>query len=86
MLTRLRPHWNERVVYPKEKGGRLWGIGGLDDHLHVLLILYRCALPQGFLTCLYGVNQSAISGAMSRSSAQAANSELVLRQKETPHD
>lgn len=66
IAARLAPHWEERIVDPKEKDGRPWGIGGLEDHLLVLLILYRCALPQGFLACLYGVNQSAISRAMGR--------------------
>lgn len=72
MAARLAPHWDERVVDAKEKDGRPWGIGGLEDHLLVLLILYRCALPQGFLACLYGVHQSAISRAMGRIETLAA--------------
>jgi hypothetical protein len=72
MVERLRPAWREKVVEPKDRDGRPWGIGGLEDHLLVLLILYRCAVPQDFLACLYGVDQSAISRAMGRIEKLAA--------------
>ena len=38
----LRPHWRDRIEAPKNRPGRPWGLGGLEDHLLVLLILYRC--------------------------------------------
>jgi len=66
MVERLGPAWREKVVKPKDREGRPWGIGGLEDHLLVLLILYRCAVTQDFLACLYGVDQAAISRALGR--------------------
>lgn len=72
MVERLRPAWRDKVVGPKDRDGRPWGIGGLEDHLFVLLILYRCAVSQDFLACLYGVDQSAISRAMGRIEKLAA--------------
>jgi hypothetical protein len=44
LVDRLRPHWRERIVAPKNRPGRPWGVGGLEDQLLVLLILYRCAI------------------------------------------
>ena len=61
MVRRLRPAWEREVVAAKAKDGRPWGVGGLEDHLLVLLILYRCHLTQAVLGCLYGVDKSAIS-------------------------
>src|ERR1700733_7040471 len=57
MIERLRPPWQKRVVAPKNRAGRPWGVGGLEDHLAVLLILYRCAITQDFMGCLYGVDK-----------------------------
>jgi hypothetical protein len=61
MVRRPRPVWEREVVEAKAKAGRPWGVGGLGDHLLVLLILYRCHLTQAVLGCLYGVDESAIS-------------------------
>ncbi len=58
MVERLRPRWQKRVVDTKNGSGRPWGIGSLEDHLLVLLILYRCAITQDFLGLLYGDEQS----------------------------
>lgn len=66
MVERIRPRWHKRVVEPKDRSGRPWGIGGLEDHLLVLLILYRCAITQDFLGLLYGVDKAAISRALHR--------------------
>jgi transposase len=66
MVKRLHPHWRERVVDPKNRAGRPWGIGGLEEHLLVLLILYRCCVTQGFLACLYQTDQAAISRSLRR--------------------
>jgi hypothetical protein len=67
MVRRLRPAWEREVVEAKTKDGRPWGVGGLGDHLSVLLILYRCHhLTQDVLGCLYGVNKSAISRSKGR--------------------
>ena len=66
MVRRLRPLWSEQVVAAKNRSGRPWGIGELEDHLLVLLILYRCAVTQDFLACLYQVDKSAICRALHR--------------------
>jgi transposase len=66
MLERLRPLWHASVVEPKNRSGRPWGIGGLEDHLLVLLILYRCAVTQDFTGLLYRVDKSAICRAVQR--------------------
>ena len=55
MSWQLRPLWKQRIVAGKNRSGRPWGVGGLDDHLLVLLIVYRCHITQEFLGCLYGV-------------------------------
>jgi len=66
MVKQLRPCWRERVVAPKHRAGRPWGVGGLEDHLLVLLILYRCGVTQDFLACLYQTDQAAISRSLRR--------------------
>ena len=66
MIERLRPHWRERIVAVKDRSGRPWRVGGLEDHLLVLLLLYRCAITQDFVACLYRTDQSVISRAMRR--------------------
>ncbi len=66
MTALLRPHWRRRIVEPKNRSGRPWGVGGLEDHLLVLLILYRCHITQDFLACLYGVDRSAICRSLRR--------------------
>lgn len=66
LVERLRPHWQEQVVAVKDRSGRPWSVGGVEDHLLVLLVLYRCAITQDFVACLYGTDQSAISRAMRR--------------------
>lgn len=72
MIERLRPYWQKRVVEPKNRAGRPWGVGGLEDHLVVLLILYRCALTQDFMACLYGVDKAAICRSLQRIEKLAA--------------
>jgi len=47
-------------------------VGGLEDHLLVLLILYRCAITQDFLACLYQTNKSTTSRSLRRIEALAA--------------
>ena len=66
MAARVRARWQKRVVATKDRAGRPWGIGGLEDHLFVLLILYRCAITQDFLGLLYGVDKAAISRSLRR--------------------
>mgnify|MGYP001168059159 FL=1 len=66
LVERLRPHWRERIVAPKNRPGRPWGVGGLEDHLLVLLILYRCAITQDFMACLYQTDKSTVSRSLRR--------------------
>lgn len=66
MVERLRPHWRDRIVASKNRSGRPWGVGGLEDHLLVLLILYRCAITQDFMGCLYGVDKGTVSRSLRR--------------------
>jgi len=73
MADRLRPYWRERIVEVKDRSGRPWGVGGLEDHLLVLLIVYRCAVTQEFMACLYGVDKSAICRALRRIEGLAAS-------------
>jgi len=72
LVERLRPHWRDRVVAPKNRSGRPWNVGGLEDHLMVLLILYRCAITQDFMACLYQTDKSTISRALRRIETLAA--------------
>jgi len=66
MSKKLRPLWKQRIVERKNRSGRPWGVGGLDDHLLVLLILYRCHITQEFLGCLYGVDKATICRSLKR--------------------
>jgi hypothetical protein len=66
MVERLRPHWRVRIVSPKKRDGRPWSVGGLEDHLLLLLILYRCALTQEFMGCLFQTNKSTVSRSLGR--------------------
>ena len=58
MLARLRGPW-EAAARRKAKPGRPWGIGGLEDHLLVLLLYYRCYVTQEFLGFFYRVDAAA---------------------------
>ena len=72
MAGRLRPHWRERVVAVKNRSGRSWGVGGLEAHLLVLLIVYRCAVTQEFMGCLHGVDKATVSRSLRRIEALVA--------------
>lgn len=65
MAERLRPLW-ERCCLGKNRAGRPWGVGGLEDHLLVMLILYRCHITQDFLGLLYGVDKATICRSLRR--------------------
>jgi len=66
LVERLRPHWQERIVSAKNRSGRPWGVGGLEDHLLVLLILYQYAITQDFMACLYQTDKSTVSRSLQR--------------------
>lgn len=65
MIVMVRPEW-ERRIGRKNRDGRPWGVGSLEDHLLVLLILYRCHITQDFLACLYGVDKATICRSLQR--------------------
>ena len=65
MLKQLVVPW-EKVQLRKAKSGRPWDVGGLEDHLLIMLIYYRCYITQEFLGFFYNVNKSAICRAIKR--------------------
>lgn len=65
MVERLRSAW-ERRGRRLQRSGRAFGVGGLEDHLLVLLILLRCHSTQDFLACLYGVDKATICRSLRR--------------------
>lgn len=65
MRQQLQRPW-EAAQKCKRKSGRPWEIGGLEDHLLVLLIYYRCYVTQEFIGFLYGVDRSVICRAIQR--------------------
>ena len=65
MTNRLRPSW-ERLLTRRNRSGRPCAVGGLEDHLLVMLILYRCHITQDFLGLLYGVDKATICRALAR--------------------
>jgi len=65
MLKQLAGPW-EKVQRRKAKPGRPWDVGGLEDHLLIMLIYYRCYITQEFLGFFYNVNKSAICRAIQR--------------------
>ena len=69
MLARLRGPW-EAAERRKAKSGRPRGIGGLEDHLPVLLLYDRCYVTQEFLGFFHRVDRSAICRAIRRIEAQ----------------
>lgn len=71
MVKKLSPHWDKQIVKRKKVSGRPWGIGGLEEHLLVLLILYRCHLTQDFMGMLYDVDRAAICRSLRRIEAVA---------------
>jgi Helix-turn-helix of DDE superfamily endonuclease len=65
MLKQLRAPWAE-MQRSKGKSGRPWEIGGLEDHLLVLLLYYRCYVTQEFIGFFYQVDRSVICRAIQR--------------------
>lgn len=65
MSSRLRPLW-EKASRRKNRSGRPYGVGCLEDHLLVLLILYRCHITQDFLGLLYDVDKATICRSLHR--------------------
>ena len=86
MLARLRGPW-DAAARRKAKSGRPWGIpwgiGGLEDHLLVLLLYYRCYVTQEFLGFFYRVDRSVICRAVRRMEAQVKPSSPSAASRES---
>lgn len=65
MLKQLEGPWR-KAQDRKIKSGRPWEVGGLEDHLLILLIYYRCYVTQEFIGFFYGVDRSVICRTMQR--------------------
>jgi hypothetical protein len=65
MVRKLTPFWEKRLL-KKKLSGRPFGVGGLEDHLLVLLIIYRCHITQDFLGLIFGVNKTCICRTLQR--------------------
>src|ERR1700719_3601070 len=65
MVDQLSGPWNQ-VQARKRKSGRPWETGGLEDHLLIMLIYYRCYVTQEFIGFFYNVDKSAICRAIQR--------------------
>jgi hypothetical protein len=65
MLAQLSGPWN-KVQAGKRKSGRPWESGGLEDHLLIMLIYYRCYVTQEFIGFFYNVDKSAVCRAIQR--------------------
>lgn len=66
MVKKLRRVWIRDVEDVRLRMGRPLGVGGLEDHLLVMLVLYRCHISHEILGMLYGVNKSTICRALHR--------------------
>ena len=65
MLAQLSGPW-KKAQARKAKSGRPWETGGLEDHLLIMLIYYRCYVTQEFIGFFYNVDKSAICRAIQR--------------------
>lgn len=68
MLKQLRGPW-EQMQRRKRKSGRPWEIGGLEDHLLVLLLYHRCYVTQEFVGFFHQVDRSVTCRAIQRIAA-----------------
>lgn len=71
MVRQLRGPWDAQERR-KLKSGRPWETGGLEDHLLIMLVYYRCYVTQEFIGHLYRVDRSAVCRAIKRIEAHAA--------------
>lgn len=78
LAHRLLPGW-QRLSQSKNRAGRPYGVGGLEDHLLVMLILYRCHITQDFLALLYGVDKGTICRSLRRIEKLAGRSLGIKR-------
>jgi hypothetical protein len=65
MVAQLRTPW-EAAKRRKAKSGRPWEVGGLEDHLLIMLLYYRCYVTQEFIGFFWQVDRSVICRAIRR--------------------
>ena len=65
MVAQLRAPW-EAAERRKTKSGRPWEVGGLEDHLLIMLLYYRCYVTQEFIGFFWKVDRSVICRAIRR--------------------
>lgn len=65
MVAQLRAPW-EAAERRKTKSGRPWEVGGLEDHLLIMLLYYRCYVTQEFIGFFWQVDRSVICRAIRR--------------------
>lgn len=70
MVAQLRTPW-EAGERRKVKSGRPWEVGGLEDHLLIMLLYYRCYVTQEFIGVFWQVDRSVICRAIRRIEAHA---------------
>ena len=78
MLKQLRDPW-EATQRSKPKSGRPWEVGGLEDHLLIMLLYYRCYVTQEFLGFFCQVDRSVICRAIQRIEAHVKPTFAVRR-------
>ena len=78
MLKQLRDPW-EATQRSKPKSGRPWEVGGLEDHLLIMLLYHRCYVTQEFLGFFYQVDRSVICRAIQRIEAHVKPAFAVRR-------
>ena len=65
MLKQLQVPW-DKAQGRKAKPGRPWEVGGLEEHLLIMLLYYRCYVTQEFIGCFFGVDKSVICRTIQR--------------------
>jgi hypothetical protein len=65
MLKQLQGPW-DKAQSRKAKPGRPWEVGGLEEHLLIMLLYYRCYVTQEFIGCFFGVDKSVICRTIQR--------------------
>ena len=65
MVEQLRTSW-EAAERRKTKSGRPWEVGGLENHLLIMLLYYRCYVTQEFIGFFWQVDRSVICRAIRR--------------------
>ena len=65
MVEQLRTSW-DAAERRKTKSGRPWEVGGLENHLLIMLLYYRCYVTQEFIGFFWQVDRSVICRAIRR--------------------